>query len=55
MASTAIRSAVATGDAGGPATRTRLVNIDNGGTLTDICVIDPATQDKIASKPGRRP
>ena len=40
MASTAIRSAVATGDAGGPATRTRLVNIDNGGTLTDICVID---------------
>ena len=40
MASTAIRSAVAPGDAGGPATRTRLVNIDNGGTLTDICVID---------------
>src|SRR4029078_6213077 len=40
MSSTAIRSAVATGDARGPATRTRLVNIDNGGTLTDICVID---------------
>jgi streptogramin lyase len=26
---------------------------NTGGT--DICVIDPATLDKIASKPGRRP